>query len=59
MNLLNKKQKEQKQLKIDQMDDMFWRSTPLGKFLSSIKETTPNSHAQDLQNPQIKNDPGS
>ena len=41
MNPSNKKKKEQKQLNTDQMDDLSWRSTPLGKFLSSIKENTP------------------
>ncbi len=40
MNPSNKKQKEQKQLKIDQLEDILWCSTPLGKFLSSIKENT-------------------
>ena len=40
MNPVNKKQKEQKQLKIDQLEDMLWCSTPLGTFLSSIKENT-------------------
>ena len=40
MNPENKKQKAQKQLKIDQLEDMLWCSTPLGKFLSSIKENT-------------------
>ena len=40
MNPANKKQKAQKQLKIDQLEDILWCSTPLGKFLSSIKENT-------------------
>ena len=40
MNPANKKQKVRKQLPIDQLEDILWCSTPLGKFLSSIKENT-------------------
>ena len=41
MNQSNKKKELQKQLEIKQLDDMLWRSTPLGKFLSSTKEKAP------------------
>ena len=37
MSKKNKNEKTQRQLEIDQLDEMLWRSTPLGKFLSSIK----------------------
>ena len=37
MTKKNKKEKAQRQLEIDQLDEMLWRSTPLGKFLSSTK----------------------
>ena len=40
MNPANQKQKVRKQLPIDQLEDILWCSTPLGKFLSSIKENT-------------------
>jgi len=41
MNQSNKKKKKaETQLKINQLDEMLWRSTPLGKFLSSIKKDT-------------------
>ena len=40
MNPSNKKKKSQKQLEIKQFDEILWRSTPLGKFLFSIKEST-------------------
>ena len=31
-------EKEQRQIEIDQLGEMLWRSTPLGKFLSSRKK---------------------
>ena len=37
MSKKNKNEKTQRQLEIDQLDEMLWRSSPLGKFLSSIK----------------------
>ena len=37
MSKKNKNEKTQRQLEIDQLDEMLWRSTPLGKFLSTIK----------------------
>ena len=37
MTKKNKKVKAQRQLEIDQLDEILWRLTPLGKFLSSIK----------------------
>ena len=37
MSKKNKNEKKQSQLEIDQLDEMLWRSTPVGKFLSSIK----------------------
>ncbi len=37
MTKKNKNEKTQRQLEIDQLDEMLWRSTPLGKFLSTIK----------------------
>ena len=36
-NKKNKNEKVQRQLEIDQLDEILWRSTPLGKFLSTIK----------------------
>ena len=37
MTKKNKKEKAQRQLEMNQLDEMLWSSTPLGKFLSSIK----------------------
>ena len=37
MNPSNKKKKIQKQLEIAKLDEMLWRSTPLGKFLENVK----------------------
>ena len=37
MSKKNKNEKKQSQLEIAQLDEMLWRSTPLGKFLSSRK----------------------
>ena len=36
MNKKNKNEKVQRQLEIDQLDEMLWLSTPLGKFMRSI-----------------------
>ena len=38
MSKTNKNEKVQRQLEIDQLDEMLWLSTPLGKFMSSIKK---------------------
>ena len=38
MSKKNKKEKAQRQLEIDQLDEMLWLSTPLGKFMTSIKK---------------------
>ena len=37
MNPSNQKKKTQKQLEIAKLDEMLWRSTPLGKFLENVK----------------------
>ena len=37
MSKKKKNEKVQRQLEIDQLDEMLWRSTPLSKSLSSIK----------------------
>ena len=37
MNQSNKQKKTQKQLEIAKLDEMLWRSTPLGKFLENVK----------------------
>ncbi len=37
MSKKNKNEKTQRQLEIDQLDEMLWRSSPLSKFNSSIK----------------------
>ena len=37
MNQSNKQKKTQKQLEISKLDEMLWRSTPLGKFLENVK----------------------
>ena len=37
MNPSNQKKKTQKQLEIAKLDEMLWRSTPLGKFLENFK----------------------
>ena len=37
MNPSDKKRKASKQLQIKHLDHMLWLSTPLGKFLSSVK----------------------
>ena len=37
MNPSGKKRKNTRQLQIEKLDHMLWLSTPLGKFLSSIK----------------------
>ena len=34
----SKNEKKQTQLEIDQLDEMLWLSTPLGKFMTSIKK---------------------
>ena len=36
MSKKKKNEKVQRQLEIDQLDEMLWLSTPLGKFMSSI-----------------------
>ena len=36
MSKTNKNEKIQRQLEIDQLDEMLWLSTPLGRFMSSI-----------------------
>ena len=36
MSKTNKNEKVQRQLEIDQLDEMLWLSTPLGRFMSSI-----------------------
>ena len=38
MSKKNKKEKAQRQLEIDQLDEMLWLSTHLGKFMTSIKK---------------------
>ena len=38
MSKKKKNEKVQKQLEIDQLDEMLWLSTPLGKFMSSINK---------------------
>jgi len=38
MSKKKKTEKVQRQLEIDQLDEMLWLSTPLGKFMSSIKK---------------------
>ena len=38
MSKKNNNEKVQRQLEIDQLDEMLWLSTPLGKFMSSMSQ---------------------
>ena len=49
MSIKKHNEKEQRQIEIDQLGEMLWRSTPLGKFLSSRKKKASKFHVQDRQ----------
>ena len=56
MRRKNKNEKVQRQLEIDQLDEMLWLSTPLGKFMSSINKKARKAYPSSKPNKYIQRD---
>ena len=56
MSKKKKNEKVQKQLEIDQLDEMLWLSTPLGKFMSSINKKARKAYPSSKPNKYIQRD---